>query len=97
LLDEQSATSTSRFFYCAKASKREPYNDHPTLKPVKLFDHLVRLVTRPGQTVLDPFAGSGTTGVACIGAGRDFLLIEMDRHYCDICEWRVWDTRMGLK
>lgn len=91
-----SPLSTCRFKYCAKASKREPYNDHPTLKPVKLMEHLVRLVTRPGQLVLDPFMGSGTTLVAAIQCGREAIGIEQDRHYCDIAERRVEEVQMGM-
>lgn len=75
----------SRFFYTSKATDRQDYNDHPTLKPTDLIEWLIRLVTRPGQTVLDCFAGSGTTGVAAIQSGREFILIEQDSHYCDIC------------
>lgn len=79
----------SRFFYTSKATDRQPYNDHPTLKPTDLIEWLVRLVTRPGQLVLDPFAGSGTTGVACIHAGREYVLIDQDEHYCEIAERRT--------
>jgi len=81
----------SRFFYTSKATNRDSYNDHPTLKPTDLVEWLVRLVTRPGQTVLDPFAGSGTTGVAAIQSGREFILIEQDEHYISICERRTTD------
>lgn len=87
----QDAGGASRFFYTSKATDRQDYNDHPTLKPTDLIEWLIRLVTRPGQTVLDPFAGSGTTGVAAIQSGREFILIEQDEHYISICERRTSD------
>lgn len=64
-------------------------NHHPTVKPVALMRWLVRLVTRPGDLVLDQFAGSGTTGVACTLEGRRFILVENDSEYCEIAEHRV--------
>jgi DNA modification methylase len=81
----------SRFFYVAKASKRErgEGNVHPTVKPVKLMEYLVRLVTPPGGTVLDPFMGSGTTGVACRRNGFAFVGIEAERAYTEIAEKRI--------
>lgn len=71
----------------------ERRNDHPTVKPVDLMRWLVRLVTPAQGIVLDPFAGSGTTGVACALEGRSFLGIEMDEHYCEIARGRI---RAGL-
>lgn len=70
----------ARFFYCAKASKadRGEGNTHPTVKPQALMQWLVRLVCPPDGVVLDPFMGSGTTGVACAKEGFDFLGSERD-------------------
>ena len=62
-------------------------NNHPTVKPVKLMRYLIKLITPPGGTVLDPFMGSGTTGVAC--DGFKFIGIEMDKEYCKIAEARI--------
>lgn len=84
-----------RFRYTSKATDRQSYNDHPTLKPTDLIEWLIRLVTRPGQTVLDPFAGSGTTGVAAIHSAREFILIEQDEHYCEIAERRTTENVQG--
>lgn len=69
-------------------------NDHPTVKPLDLMRWLVRLVTPPGGTVLDPFAGSGTTGCAAVLEGFDFIGIEREAEYVAICNARLtyWST-----
>lgn len=68
----------------------ENKNIHPTLKPVKLMEYLCRLTKTPtGGIVLDPFSGSGTTGIACILTGRDYVLIEQSAEYCNIAEARL--------
>lgn len=81
------------YFYCSKASKAERNtagpNNHPTVKPVALMRWLVRLVTPPGGTVLDPFAGSGTTLAAAILEGFDVIGCEMTDEYLPIIEGRV--------
>lgn len=81
----------SRFFYCAKASRKErgEGNTHPTVKPIALMRWLVRLVTPPGGLVLDPFTGSGTTGLACKAEGLHFLGIEQDEKYVAIANARL--------
>jgi DNA modification methylase len=111
----------SRFFYVAKASKRdrnegleelpdnlggslsggndtrkgdEPQlkptkNFHPTVKPTSLMEYLIKLVTPPQGTVLDPFTGSGSTGKAAILQGFDFIGIEMTEEYLPIIEGRL--------
>jgi site-specific DNA-methyltransferase (adenine-specific) len=83
--------SAARFFYCAKASRSErgEGNIHPTVKPLALMRYLVRLVTRKGGIVLDPFMGSGTTGVAAIQEGMNFIGIEKDQHYYEIAQRRI--------
>jgi hypothetical protein len=81
----------SRFFYTAKASKsdRGADNTHPTVKPTDLMRWLVRLVTPPNGLVLDPFCGSGTTGVACIAEGCGFVGIEQDPEHADLARERI--------
>ena len=88
----------SRFFYCAKTHPREKnvglpeglVNNHPTVKPQKLLQHLVRLLTPKGGTLLDPFAGSGSLGVAVVGEGNlSALLIEREADYHAIATARV--------
>lgn len=72
------------------AVKREPVkNNHPTVKPVKLMQYLVRLVTPKGGTVLDPFMGSGTTGIACKLEGFKFIGIEREAEYIEIAKARI--------
>lgn len=137
------SASASRFFYCAKASKRErnigcegletskkftagnysqsptcktcdltlngtndhsecsgevyykemesknTKNNHPTVKPLALMEYLVKLVSREGQVVLDPFMGSGTTGMACKRLDREFVGIEMIPEYMEIAKCRI--------
>jgi site-specific DNA-methyltransferase (adenine-specific) len=76
--------SAARFFYCAKAGKKERNGSkHPTIKPVALMRWLVRLITPRNGIVLDPFAGTGTTGEAARLEGRDYILIERDPMYFD--------------
>jgi site-specific DNA-methyltransferase (adenine-specific) len=108
----------SRFFYVAKASKRDRnegleeleakygardngfsdkisdtnaprQNFHPTVKPTSLMEYLIKLVTPPNGTVLDPFTGSGSTGKAAILQGFDFIGIEMTEEYLPIIEGRL--------
>lgn len=64
-------------------------NHHPTVKPVAVMRWLVRLVAREGDTVLDPFTGSGTTGVACMNEGRNFIGIEREAEYVEIARRRI--------
>jgi len=84
----------SRFFYVAKASgedrgREEHGNDHPTVKPTDLMRWLCRLVTPPGGIILDPFMGSGSTGVAAVEEGFRFVGIDIERHHVDIAERRL--------
>jgi DNA modification methylase len=74
-------------------------NVHPTVKPIDLMRWLCRLVTPPGGTVLDPFAGSGTTGIACQLEGLNFIGIEREADYADIARARIawWSRRDGGK
>lgn len=115
----------SRFFYVAKASKRErnaglegmpekerplgisqwsgqtngsgevmgpskpQQNSHPTVKPTKLMQYLIKLITPPSGIVLDPFMGSGSTGVAAKQLGFDFVGIELNEEYLEIAKKRI--------
>lgn len=76
--------TAARFFYCAKANKADRDGSlHPTVKPIALMRYLVRLVTPPGGVVLDPFAGSGTTGQAAVDEGVRAILIERENEYAE--------------
>ena len=137
----------SRFFYCAKASKKERnagcedkeatlfskaekgledkkpvgsgfrltvnpkathgksraemhgkiQNHHPTVKPLALMEYLCTLTKTPtGGSVLDPFMGSGTTGVACRNTGREFIGIEKEAEYCRIARNRIRAVETGV-
>lgn len=79
------------YFYCPKASKRDRGvgNVHPTVKPIALMNHLVTLVTPPNGTILDPFLGSGTTGVAAVRSGFSFVGIEREESYFEIANARI--------
>jgi len=134
MLDEQTGETPSRFFYCAKAGRKErdaglttlqandrfrtricseckknvpapgacgcdaeitweepkpAKNTHPTVKPLALMRYLIRLVTPPGGTVLDPFAGSGTTGCAAGLEGFDFIGIELEPESVELAKARI--------
>jgi DNA modification methylase len=100
LLDEQSV-GASRFFYVAKASRSERNfglgrNIHPTVKPVDLMRYLIRLVTPKGGTVLDPFMGSGTTAVAAIQEGANWIGCEREPEYVAIIEARIAAAQPGM-
>lgn len=121
---QSSAGGASRFFYVAKASKRERNvgldgvvpkekqgnrpnsadpsgkfpdhdhrpsgaNNHPTVKPIKLMEYLCKLITPPQGTILDPFMGSGSTGIAAKKLGFEFIGIEMNEEYLEIAKKRI--------
>lgn len=89
------AVGASRFFYCAKISSKErgEDNDHPTVKPQKLMRYLCRLVTPPGGVILDPFVGSGSTGLAAKSEGFKFVGIERETEYFEIAKKRINDIQ----
>jgi len=124
--------SAARFFYCAKASKRDrnegleafdavmanfaagtglskngdgsprnmnadAKNPHPTVKPTELMRYLCRLVTPPGGLIVDPFAGSGSTGKAAILEGFQFIGFELDPQYTAIANARLEAARTSMK
>ena len=97
LQDEKPASygdsgGASRFFYTSKASRADRgTNAHPTVKPSALMRWLVKLVTPPGGLVLDPFTGSGTTGLACVCEGFDFIGFEQDEAHVETARRRIHD------
>ena len=74
---------------CAGCGESPRAEGHPTQKPVKLMEYLIRLITPQNGTVLDPFAGSGSTGVACKSLGFEFVGIELNKEYVEIAERRI--------
>ncbi len=96
--------SAARFFYCAKASRSEKRdglgegeNVHPTVKPLALMQYLARLTKTPtGGIVLDPFMGSGTTGLGCLAEGRKFVGIEREKEYYEIANRRLEYVSSGI-
>jgi site-specific DNA-methyltransferase (adenine-specific) len=72
-------------------------NTHPTVKPVDLLRYLCRLITPPKGVILDPFAGSGSTGVAAFEEGFDSILIEIDEEYYRIAKIRNAQSRLGVE
>lgn len=93
-----SSGGASRFYYCAKASRGEREagcelllhgNNHPTVKPIALMRHLIKITVAPGGLVLDPFCGSGTTLIASEYEGMSWLGLELDGYSCEISRARV--------
>ena len=83
-----------KYFYCPKVSRRERHtgeseNNHPTVKPVALMEYLIKLITPPNGLVLDPFNGSGSTGMAAVGLGMDYIGIDLDPNYIEISKKRI--------
>ena len=72
-----------KYFYSPRASRKEKgnENDHPTVKPLDLMRYLVKIYAPSGSKIIDPFCGTGTTGIACLAEKRQFLGIEIDKKY----------------
>jgi len=80
--------------------KKPQKNDlHPTMKPVELVERAIRNSSRPGNLVLDPFGGSGTTLIAAEKSGRVARLIELDPKYVDVivCRWQEWTGKLATR
>ena len=78
--------------YYRKMKSEITKNNHPTVKPIELMKYLCRLVTPKGGTVLDPFMGSGSTGMAAKDEGFEFIGIEKEKEYFEIAEQRINTT-----
>ena len=76
--------------------KSKEYCGHPTQKPVALFEYLIKTYTSVGDTILDNCIGSGTTAVAAINTGRNFIGIEMDAGYCEVANKRIAEARQNI-
>jgi len=87
--------STERYPLDVQIFSNGNQNDkvHPTQKPVALCEYLIKTYTNEGELVLDNCGGSGTTAVACINTGRNYIIFETEKHYCEIMEQRI----LGVK
>ena len=80
----------TRFFETSVTPAGERgYGKHPTQKPLKLMEHFVTILSNEGDRVLDPFMGSGSTGVAAVKNNRDFIGVELDKTYYEISKKRI--------
>jgi len=80
-----------RVFLVSKPTKKEKgdFNTHLSVKPVELISHLMKLFTKEGAIILDPFMGSGTTAVACINTNRKYIGFDINKEYIKICKKRI--------
>ena len=76
--------------------KRTQNKLHPTQKPVDMTEYLIGKFSDEGDLILDPFMGSGTTGVACLNTNRSFIGMELDEKYFKLAEERIMDHEVGL-
>jgi len=80
-----------KYFYAPRVTRKErgEYNDHPTPKPIDLMRRLVDIYAPVGSKVLDPFNGSGSTGIATVLSSREYIGIDLSEHYCEISKKRI--------
>jgi site-specific DNA-methyltransferase (adenine-specific) len=88
---EEYSDTYDKNFLVAKPSKKEKGEDntHITVKPIALMEHLIKLFSKEGSLVVDPFMGSGTTAIACKNTNRKCIGIELNKEYYDICVDRL--------
>ena len=80
----------AKTFYIAPINHKDKKEfGHPTIKPLDITEKIIRNSSKEGQTVLDPFMGSGTTGVACINTNRNFIGYELNEEYFNIAQNRL--------
>jgi len=77
----------------AASFAKDIFTGHPSQKPIQLLRELIMEYSFEGDTILDPFMGSGTTGVACVQTGRNFIGVEIDKKYFDIAIKRIKDAQ----
>ena len=78
------------------SNANQKVKQHPTEKPVALFEYLIKTYTNEGDTVLDNCAGSGTTGVACLNTNRNYILMEKDEKYFEVIKKRIAEAKHNL-
>ena len=86
-------TAHQKYFYAPRATRKEKgkYNNHPTVKPINLMAYLIKIYSPVNSTVLDPFCGSGSTGVAAIRENRNFVGVDLSSDYTEIARERCAD------
>ena len=82
--------------FTAPKKNEKTFGKHPTQKPLVLLDWIIRASSKKGNTILDPFCGSGTTGVASILNNRRFIGIELEKKYCNLSKRRILNTEQAL-
>lgn len=88
--DRRFSYPTNLVKFSSRSEECNPTNIiHPTQKPVKLFEYLIKTYTQEGETVLDSCAGSGTTAVACLNTNRQYICIEKEQAYFEVIKQRI--------
>ena len=93
----QSYEDAKTFYVAPKNVADKKRFGHPTIKPLDFTEKIIRNSTREDDVVLDPFMGSGTTGVACINTGRRFVGMELDKQYFDVAMQRIKKAQRSVK
>lgn len=83
--------------YMKRQAYPQPKGEHGTMKPVDLIENFIRVASDENDVVLDPFMGSGTTGVACINTGHNFIGMELEQEYFDIATQRIAEAQAHLQ
>ena len=99
MTDDNRAGSTEKYptSILSHAKSHPSVAKHPTEKPVALLEYLIKTYTNEGDVVLDNCMGSGSTGVACVNTGRDFIGMELDEGYFEVAKKRIIDARKESK
>ena len=74
-----------------------PKHQHPCPFPLPLVERILNFWSWPNEIIIDPFIGSGTTAIACLRTGRNYIGIELSQEYCDIAEKRIADTKAEME
>jgi len=91
MTDHEFNETYDKNFLVSKPTKDEKkdFNTHITVKPIKIMEHLIKIFSKPTSIILDPFMGSGTTGIACKNLNRNFIGIELNEEYYKIAKKRI--------
>ena len=96
---QDNSPQSMEIFGTTDGGRQPRKNNHPTVKPIKLMEYLIKLVSKEGAIILDPFLGSGTTAIAALKLNRKFIGIEKEKDYIKICKARVkyWEEALKLR